>query len=169
MNIFYLDTNPAKAALYHNDVHCVKMILEAAQMLCTTHIFYNNEDPLLYRSTHVNHPCNIWLRESANNYRWLYELFVELQKQYGSRYNKVHHSYKTLRDSLLAPPPELPEIPMTPIRLAMPEEYKVEDAVQSYRNYYIGAKASISKWTLPAGVPEWFKIKETNETDRITG
>lgn len=35
MNIFYLDTDPVKAAEYHCDKHVVKMILETAQLLST--------------------------------------------------------------------------------------------------------------------------------------
>ena len=37
MNIFVLDKDPKKAAKYHCDKHCVKMILEAGQMLCVAH------------------------------------------------------------------------------------------------------------------------------------
>ena len=37
MNIFYLDENPWVNAEMHCDKHCVKMILETAQMLCTAH------------------------------------------------------------------------------------------------------------------------------------
>ena len=37
MNIFILDKNPKIAAEYHCDKHVVKMILESAQMLSTTH------------------------------------------------------------------------------------------------------------------------------------
>ena len=44
MNIFYLHPNPNKAAAYHYDKHKVKMILEAAQMLCTAHRMYNLDD-----------------------------------------------------------------------------------------------------------------------------
>ena len=35
MNLFYLDRDPVIAASYHYDKHKVKMVLEAAQMLCT--------------------------------------------------------------------------------------------------------------------------------------
>ena len=37
MNIFYLDTRPKEAAMMHCDKHCVKMILETAQLLSTAH------------------------------------------------------------------------------------------------------------------------------------
>jgi len=37
----------------------------------------------------------------------------------------------------------------------MPDEYKVADPVESYRNYYRGAKASFAKWT-NREKPEWW-------------
>ena len=44
MNIFYLDKNPKRAAQLQYNKHVVKMILESAQMLCTAHRFYGNDD-----------------------------------------------------------------------------------------------------------------------------
>jgi hypothetical protein len=40
---------------------------------------------------------------------------------------------------------------------AMPDEYKVDDVIESYRNYYIGAKKYFAKWK-NRGIPEWFSI-----------
>lgn len=40
MNIFVLDEDPVKAAEYHCNKHVCKMIIESAQMLCTTHWLY---------------------------------------------------------------------------------------------------------------------------------
>ena len=40
MNIFYLDSDPVKAAQIQYNKHVVKMILESAQMLCTAHHHY---------------------------------------------------------------------------------------------------------------------------------
>jgi len=37
MNIFYLDNDPKVCAEMHNDKHCIKMILEYAQLLSTAH------------------------------------------------------------------------------------------------------------------------------------
>ena len=39
----------------------------------------------------------------------------------------------------------------------MPIDYKVDDIVESYRNYYRGDKAHIAKWT-NREVPEWWNI-----------
>ena len=37
MNIFYLHNDPKICAEMHNDKHCIKMILEYAQLLSTAH------------------------------------------------------------------------------------------------------------------------------------
>ena len=44
MNIFYLDPRPDTAAEMHCDKHCVKMILEYAQMLSTAHRVLDGEN-----------------------------------------------------------------------------------------------------------------------------
>jgi hypothetical protein len=43
--------------------------------------------------------------------------------------------------------------------MAMPDEYKVNSVVESYRNYYNGAKADFAKWTKRES-PEWFNKEE---------
>ena len=76
MNIFILDESPGCAARQHCDKHVVKMIIESAQMLSTTHRVLDgteyqdrtrngrrikrwrlneNDDPF-YKGVHVNHP-----------------------------------------------------------------------------------------------------------------
>ena len=37
MNIFYFDSNPIECAEQHCNKHCVKMIVEYAQLLSTAH------------------------------------------------------------------------------------------------------------------------------------
>jgi hypothetical protein len=41
----------------------------------------------------------------------------------------------------------------------MPDEYKVKSVVQSYRNYYIGAKSTFANWK-NREIPQWFKLEE---------
>ena len=45
-----------------------------------------------YLPTMHNHPCSIWVRESLDNYEWLYNLAYELNEEYGHRYGKSHKS-----------------------------------------------------------------------------
>lgn len=159
MNIFVLDLDPTKAALYHCDKHVVNMLRETAQMLSTTHRLMSSTDdsfPFIYRTTHVNHPCNIWLRESVENYLWLLELYEELEYQYNERYNRSHASYKLLYQYLKQVPDMLPVKGLTPFTQAMPEQYKDSlDPVKAYRNYYLGDKLRFCRWTSPATTPYW--------------
>jgi len=39
----------------------------------------------------------------------------------------------------------------------MPDEYKVDDVVESYRNYYIKEKYKFTSWK-NRFVPEWFTV-----------
>jgi len=36
---------------------------------------------------------------------------------------------------------------MTPFAQAMPDQYRDDDAVVAYRNYYVGEKGEIAQWT----------------------
>jgi len=54
----------------------VKMILEYAQLLSTAHYVPDSDNceirNKIYTSTHINHPCAKWERDSHSNYNWLY-------------------------------------------------------------------------------------------------
>ena len=154
MNIFYLDKDTKLNAQYHVDKHVVKMILETAQLLCGAHWLSGGH--ARYKLTHKNHPCAIWVRQSMENYQYLCFLGKELCKEYTYRYGKKHKTedviYWCLRNK-----PKLPYIGFTEPPKAMPDEYKVECTVQSYRNYYMGEKTKLATWKYRQK-PEWFKI-----------
>ena len=154
MNIFVLDTDVEKCAQYHVDKHVVKMILESAQMLSTANRSVGLDEG--YKETHVNHPCNIWLRESLANWHWLRDLTYELHKEWKYRYNhpesKTHKSFEVV--SKLSHP-NLPDIEMTPFKLCMPDEFKTDDVVNSYRTYYMIDKNHLASWK-KRGQPEWW-------------
>lgn len=144
MNIFFLDFCARIAATYHCDKHVVKMILESAQLLYSAHwvIDPSRLPPGAYRKTHTKHPCAIWVRESGANYRWLCELGLALCDEYTFRYSKVHKTRAHLK-WLAENPPVLPEIGVTTIRQAMPNEYKRPNPVEAYRTYYIENKLKL--------------------------
>lgn len=157
MNIFYLSRFPKEAAQMHVDKHVIKMILESAQLLSTAHriVDGDTENSVLYRSTHKNHPCSKWCRESLANYYWLYELFCHLCDEYTYRYGKIHLTDSKLRNVLMTPPKNITRIGLTPIVQAMPEQYKNADPVVAYRNYYIAEKNKFAVWT-NREKPSWF-------------
>jgi len=155
MNNFITNRNPRICGREHSDRHVIKMILESAQLLCGVHhVIEENTDEVPYRLSHKNHPCSIWARENISNYLWLCELGLELCKEYSYRYGKRHKSQDVI-EWCLTNPPSLPEEDFTEPPKAMPEEYKVDDVVQSYRNYYLGDKKYFSKWK-KREVPYWF-------------
>lgn len=158
MNIFFLDKSPALAARAHIDKHVVKMILELAQLLSTAHhILTPSPHPSLYAACYVNHPCGKWVRASVWNYRWTYELFKELCKEYTYRYGKIHATESKLLHVLAPPPTYIPGVDMTPPAQAMPDDCKDGNAVVAYRNYYNTHKRSIATWTRRQ-VPTWWKV-----------
>ncbi len=158
MNIFVLDENPIKAAQYHSDKHCIKMVLEHTQMLSTA-IRIHSKDSVdgIYKTAHLNHPCSKWTRENRSNFLWLCDATDELFKEYTRRYNKEHKSFSVFqicRNNANV----IPIGSKTPHSLAMPDQYKTDNAVESYRTYYIKEKANISKWEKGRPAPSWFIV-----------
>lgn len=169
----------------HNDKHCIKMILEYAQLLSTAHrvldgvlttdrggksgrqrttyILSDSRDAVLYRATHINHPSAIWVRQSYANYVWLSKLLTELCREYTYRYGKVHKVESSgLEEELMYPPMNiLHHVAFTEPTPAMPDEVKVAgDSIKSYRNYYINNKTHLASWrgkVNSRNIPNWFQ------------
>jgi hypothetical protein len=156
MNIFILDEDPVIAAQMQCDKHIVKMPTELAQMLSSahrvldgfmniktigrktkywTHPVYDDE---LYKVSHVNHPCSVWVREASENYKWAYQHFISLCSEYTFRYNKIH-ACETKLKTILSSMPDNIEYGKTDFALGMktnPECIVLNNPVLSYRNFY---------------------------------
>ena len=182
MNIFYLDRDPVKCAEYHVDKHCIKMILEYAQLLSTAHrmidgtettaksktgrnvkrwILPDERETVLYSATHINHPSAVWARQNKDNYCWLHSLLCELCKEYTYRYGKTHKCQEIgLVDKLAIVPYNLSDTKFTQPTPAMPDACKVPgDSIKSYRNYYIMEKQRMWSWKGKINSrtePNWF-------------
>jgi hypothetical protein len=163
MNIFYLDKRPDDCAEMHADKHCVKMILEYAQLLSTAHRVLDGESApaSTYKIAHKNHPSTIWTRSSSQHYDWLFRLFRMLSAEYSMRYSnekcgfKVHKSWNTLGKILETPPKNITDNGWKDPPQCMPDHCKNDDTVTAYRNYYMTEKASISVWKY-SNMPSWF-------------
>lgn len=155
MNIFILDQDIKKCAEYHCDKHIVKMVLETAQLLCSTYYYTGQENLSPYKLAHKHHPCTVWARQSLSNWLWLRDLGLALYEEYQYRYNNKDHKAGDVILSLETP--NLPDIGLTPFPQAMPTEYQREDAIEAYRGYYIGDKAHLLKYTRRE-FPEWLKV-----------
>ena len=180
MNIFILNEDPVIAAQEQCDKHVVKMIVESAQMLSTAHRMLDgiltkrpsksgkrvlkyyelldSREDLIYKAVHHNHPCTIWTRESVANYKWHYEHFVALCKEYTYRFGKVHSSYTALKDILKHPPINLAKTERTPFALAMGDspECMFDCPVKSYQAFYQKKQKRFKMDWKSRPTPEWF-------------
>jgi len=161
MNIFILDLDPRKAAQMMCDKHILSQMKESAQLLCSP--FEPGAAP--YRRTHYNHPCAKWVRESEDNFNWLFDHAHELNREYTKRYSfsKIgldisHKSWEVCSwalsnvDKIMFPKKDL-----TPFAQAMPEECRRLDVVEAYRTYYLTHKRDIAKWDRGTSAPDWWK------------
>ena len=165
MNIFYLDKDPIIAAQMSCDKHVVKMILESAQMLSTTHRVLDGDEYAdkvgLYKLAHKNHPSTIWVRSSSKHYKWLYDHMIALMEEYTYRYGK-HHATERLIEPLRIEPWLIPNNGFVDPPQCMPEILKGKDTVLAYQTYYILEKSGFAKWT-KREIPAWF-MGGTNDT-----
>lgn len=158
MNIFVLDRDPVKAAKMQCDKHVVKMTLESTQMLSNAY----PETIAPYGRTHYNHPCSKWVRSSLANYLWLIKHALALCDEYEYRYVRVHECRKVILwcermlDKMVPYTFKMPYDALTEFVLAMPDEFKCEDPVESYRAYYMGSRIrKFAKWTRRKR-PSWY-------------
>ena len=161
MNIFGIDTDTTSCATYHTDRHTIKMPLETAQMVSFVYYhkdLWDGEVPNLlmnFSAGHDKHPCSLWLRENLVNFLWTCEFGIKLIEEYRFRYDsQKHERCKMIFEWSLDNLPNLPVAEFTPFAKAMPEEYKVDCSIESYRNYYKLGKSELHQWT-KRNKPEW--------------
>ncbi|WP_226007470.1 hypothetical protein [Natrinema salinisoli] len=160
MNVFWLDEDPRLAARYHCDQHVNKLLLEAAQVLCTAARENGYEADFLYGSTHVNHPVTKWATESRANWLRLRDHADALNAEFVGRYDKADdHASWTVIDRIDPDRIAFPSEEPTPRPQAMPDEYKrPDDPVTAYRAYYAGEKADWAEWN-HTEEPPWLEAR----------
>lgn len=177
MNIFALDKDPVVSAQMHCDRHCCKMIIEYAQLMSTAHrvldgTMYQDKtannrnikrwrlaDTVLendvYKASHINHPSGIWTRATRANYEYMYKLWIALCQEYTHRYGRIHLTQSKLEHILCTAPSNIPDGQLTEIPQAMPDDAKLPNVIEAYRNYYRVYKKDFARWT-KRQTPEWF-------------
>ena len=179
MNIFFLSKDPQECAHQHCDKHVVKMVIETAQLLSTAHRLLdgtewtdrtaNNRrikrwrldsdlDDVLYKASHINHPDNIWVRDSKTNYEWTYDFFHQLCLEFTRRYQKEHLTYQKLDKVLNRVPTNLQDKPWVDPPQCMPDYCKTSNTVEAYRNYYRNEKQAFARWDRLNNTPEWMYV-----------
>lgn len=177
MNIFILDLDMEECAKAMVNRHIVKMPTESLQLLSTSHRmldgnmyttwnkrgakmtkYYLNDgrEDIIAKDCHHKHPCQIWLQKSPRNYDYLFRLTKVMCKEYTFRYGRVHGVEKRL-DDIKSPPRNIGKDPFTLPPQAMDEEYRRNDLVEGYKNYYRKAKKHLAVWK-NRPVPAWYNI-----------
>ena len=145
MNIFITDECPRKCAEALDDKRVIKMILESAQMLSTA--IWERGGEGFYRSTHINHPCSKWVRETKENYKWLFTHFLHLCEEYQNRFSKEHKClqyFKEMDDGYAL----VPEGKLTPF----PNCSLFKDDLNVFHAY---KKTLATKWANDKRPPKW--------------
>ena len=107
-----------------------------------------------YQVAHAKHPSTVWTMLNKSNYDWHFDLFSAMLSEYTSRYGKKHQCEKLL-PFLKNSPVNIRLGNFTPPTPAMPDRYKVDNILESYRSYYAGDKWRFAKWK-HGSIPEWF-------------
>ena len=111
-------------------------------------------DNLKNYSNSINHPFVSWSRLSQKNFFWIRQLGLNLCKEFSYRHS-LHHSHRFEDDIKKAftckdkNPLTLNKAPR-----CMPEYFKNEDIVKSYRDYYLSYKSDLLQYT-KRNVPYW--------------
>jgi hypothetical protein len=168
MNLFILSLIQREIAQFMMDKHVSKILLEAVQMLCTGKRVLDPDDNVcsqLYKLAHKNHPVTIWCRKSKANFVWTLDLIEELHKEWRFRYGhsetKFHKAYlmSIILKENIPTDDKFELIGLTPFAQAMPEQYKNEDAILAYRNYYMAPeKQIIASWKKKRERPDWYRL-----------
>lgn len=90
---------------------------------------------------------------------WVSDLARALGREFFLRYRHDHKSRQVLSQELMYPPPGMYDLPhkWTPPPLAMPDEYKSDDPIESYRRYYASKSATmpLQYWRGAMAQPLW--------------
>ncbi len=159
MNIFAIESKEnsdeidwVKSAKSQDNYRVVKMILECCQILSTVLNEQGVKAP--YRSFNPKHPSCLWAAESAANFVDLVKHCEAMIEEYEDRFNKNHKCKQVLEKIVaLYDADRFPTVEPTPLRMAMPDSFKSDSIVESYRRFY----ASKPRVRYPESkVPSWF-------------
>ena len=163
MNIFFTDVSPTAAAKSLPDKHIVKMPVEAVQMLvsaCLRHGIQPNvitKSGTTHKGGYAKHPSTVWAGDTMENFQWTWLWGMALCAEYTNRYGKEHFAEGQLRQ-LVNSIHDIPAGDLTPPALAMPDECKCSDPVQSYRNCIrakVAEKPASFVWNKGTRAPAW--------------
>lgn len=166
MNIFATSVCPVESASFLDDKRIISQTKESAQMLCTALREHGIEDERLYKSTHKNHPANVWCRTTNMNFTWLLTHFEALLDQYTARYGKRHASERLLplfyEYMDVIPVGTLQNFANCAANKEFGVDFKdIKPVTLAYKKYLI------ERWKRDKLTPTWFKQPISLETEVI--
>ena len=170
MNIFAIEGSAETgeidwraSARSQDNYRVVKMILESCQILCTVLNEQGLDAP--YRSFNPKHPSCLWAAESSANFLSLIEHCDAMISEYNERFNRLHKCAAVLQKVVMMYNKSLFDShDPTPLRQAMPEHFKSDNPVLSYRKYY----ASKPRMRYPKDkIPSWFNEYRGDEPYQV--
>ena len=159
MNIFAIEGDEATGKIdwyqsgrTQDNLRTVKMLLESTQLLSTA--MHLNGMQGCYKPNHLKHPSTIWTAESSDNWVNLYIHAMALNQEYEERFGKEHKCKARLAEMQSSVDlKKFSSSATTPLRLAMPDEFKSLNPVKSYRDFY----STKPKMRYPKDkIPGWF-------------
>lgn len=158
MNIFVTDNCPVKSARYLDDKRVIKMISESCQMLATA-LHHHGIKDVPIKSTHVNHPANVWARSTQQNYKWLLRHAIALMHEKRRRYpENKHHQYEQHINYFRENAKHLPNFVQTPfVNCAANQELNIDykhisDVNLAYQLYLN------DRWDNDKRTPTWYRV-----------
>ncbi len=153
MNLFRLSDNPIEAAIFNQDLHARKILLEAGSLLCNAY----PESKLLdapktklgniRKHSWFNHPISQWTRENINNFKWVLSHAVALSGECEYRFGKQYFGQKLIewcQNNVPELPDKLQTIQPQCFGDFINKCYVKGNPVQGYIRYYNEAKLSFN-------------------------
>lgn len=108
-----------------------------------------------FNKAHDKHPCSLWIRQSEDNFLLACEIGIALVEEYRYRYDSAKHQ-RALDIFIfgILNTPEFNSSERTKFALAMPDKFKVDRPIESYRNYYREDKKHLHSWK-KREKPQW--------------
>ena len=103
----------------------------------------------------------MWTRASRLHYQFVQDLASALCREYRLRFQKTHKSEELIHGELRRPPAALTISKWTEPPLAMPDEFKSDDLVESYQRYYASKNDKmLMRWNRGRSLPPfWFSLR----------
>lgn len=142
----------SKSAKSHDNYRLSRSLIATTQILAATLLHHGLKTEIKPISS--NHPFHLWTVESTDNINSIFTFGDALSNEFYIRFGKIHKSgilLQKMRSDLEKI--KIKDEKKNNFPLAMPEEFKADDVIQSYRNFWV----SKEKMRYPHDkVPIWF-------------